>query len=362
VGNTVTSGDKLDADGITLETKHVYLDFNIGKSFNVRTGIMPYKDTIKGLLIDADVPAIITTTKLGAYSLILGFSRFDDDGGARLGDKNKDLFIMDNIYTFTKDTKAAFSYYLLADYAAGTTGFGGTVLDLADANNDIQLHTFALSGETKINTLSLSGFVAMQAGNQKHVNPAGDNTQFHGWAANVAAKMPLGPGTAKTAFLYTSGNNSNNANSYKGWITSSVNSYNESGLMIMARNTANSPTSTDRYIRRNVTNIAVATLGYDAKLSEKLYLNGNAGFGFAPSSNDAPTDKVSGKHNASDYMGTEINLETGYKIYKNLTLRAQAAYMILGGYYKNAASNSLATNGKDPENPYTMRLLASFAF
>lgn len=360
----------LDTDSVNLEVKHVYLDFNLGKSFNTKTGLQAYTDTIKGLFITADVPAIMTTTKLGAYTLGLGFSRFDDDsaGGLnRLGDKNKDLFIMDNKFAFSKDTQAALSYYFLADYAAGTTGYANsaapTVLELGNADAAILLHTFALSGATKVGALNLSGFAAMQAGHQKNAasTVANERRSFHGWAANVAAKMAVGPGTARTALLFTSGDNSTNAGHYKGWVTSSVNAYNEGGMMIIARNTANSPGSTDNYIRRNVTNIALATMGYDAKLSDKLYLNGNVGFGWVPASQAYAGSVLNPNRNGSDFMGTEINLETGYKVYQNLTLRAQAAYMILGGYYDKATLNSAGT-AATPEDPYTMRLHATYAF
>lgn len=359
-GATDISGSDIDTDGLTLVTKHVYLDFNVGKDFNAKLGLMPYKDTIKGLFIDADVPAIYTTSKFGAYTLGVGFSRFADDAGTpaagttpalttRLGGADKDLFILDNTFTINKDTKAALSYYFYADYTAK----GAT----ANVAQDILLSTFALSGETKIAGISLSGFAAMQAGTQKAVvAPAPlSNRSFHGYAANVAAKMAVGPGTAKTAFLFTSGDNSGSASdgSNKGWVTSSVNSYNEGGMMILARNTGNSPTSTDRYIRRNVTNIALLTAGYDAKLSEKLYVNGNLGFAWTPASGAT----VGGTANSSDFMGTELNVETGYKLYKNLTLTAQAAYVMLGGLYKDTA-----TNGNTPENLYSARLHAKYSF
>jgi hypothetical protein len=365
VGN---AGGLLETDTVNLETKHVYLDFNIGKDFNAKLGLMPYQDTIKGLFITADVPAIVTTTTVGAYKLGLGFSRFDDDGTnptgtiVRLGGSNKDLFIMDNTFAISKDTKAALSYYFLADYAAGTTGGIATILDLAKATNPILLHTFALSGESKMGPATLSGFAAMQAGHQKF-NTAGvsNNTYFHGYAANVAAKVAVGSGTAKTALLFTSGDNDNRANNNNGWATSSTTSYNEGGMMIITRSTANSPTSNDRYLRRNLTNVALLSMGYDANLTDKLFANANLGFGWVPASAGSPKNAQTGKHNGCDLMGTEINLETGYKLYSNLTLKAQAAYMFLGGYYKNSATTTtgLANN---PENPYAMRLHAQFSF
>ncbi|MBL0224422.1 MAG: histidine kinase [Geobacteraceae bacterium] len=358
-GRSATAGD-LDTDFTNFELKHMYLDFNLGKNFNSKVGLQAYNDTIKGLFISADLPAIMTTTKMGAYTLGVGFSRFDDDaaasldGSTRLGDKNKDLFIMDNTFAFSKDTKVALSYYFLADYAAGNTGGVASAqngLDLANADNAILLHTFGLSGESKVGPLTLSGFVAAQAGHQKNGAAVGSSKQFHGYAANVAAKAAVGPGTARAAFLFTSGNNSNSASHYKGWVTSSVNTYNEGNMQIMVRDQNNSPSTTDTYLRRNVTNIALLSMGYDANLTDKIFANGNVGFGWTPASGEVAK-------NSSDFMGTELNLAAGYKVSPNLTLKTTAAYMILGGLYDKAD----VTGTKDPENPYSMRLHAQFKF
>lgn len=344
-----TNGVGIDADVVNIEVKHAYLDFNVGSNTNVKLGIQPYKDTLKGVFIDADVAAVVAATKMGSYTLGLGFTRLTDTYGGsttvRNGDLNKDLFIMDNTFNVNKDTKAALSYYFLADYTtAGTKDM---------------VHTLGLSGETKIGPAALSGFVAKQIGHKTAA--ANARTSYHGWAANVAAKIAAGPGSARTGLLFVSGdNNSDAGNAHEnGWANSGVQSYNESGLMILTRNTANSPSNTDQYIRRVITNQAVAFLGYNTNLSEKLNLDGAVGFAWAPASVGAPTDKslAGTPSNASDFMGTELGVTAGYKLYPSLTLQAQGGYMILGGYYKNSA-----TGGSTPENPYTMRLQAKFAF
>lgn len=360
----------LDADGISLETKHVYLDFNLTPNVNVKTGIQPYKDTLKGLFLDADVPAVVTTTKLGAYTLGVGYTRVSEQAAAqtgtptaRLGDLATDIFILDNTFALNKDTKVAFSYYLLADYKT--------------KNAPTNIHTFGLSGESKVGGLTLSGLVALQAGNTKNMTDGtlaastptanGASTYYHGWAANVAAKAAAGPGTFRTALTFVSGDNQQDNRSNRGWQNAGVNSYNESGLMIIARNTAQSPTNTDDYLRRMVTNIALATVGYDANLSDKLFVNSNLGFAWVPASLKGQADtatfkpRFNPKNNGCDFMGTEINTEIGYKLYKNLTLQGQAAYMFLGGFYKNDAMAMDGTTHR-PDNPYTLRLQAKFAF
>lgn len=360
-GKVDMAGGDLDGDGTSLWTKHVYLDFNVGKSFNTKLGLQAYKDQLKGIFIDADVPAVLTTTKLGNYTLGLGFTRYNDmasQGGTttRLGDLDTDLFIMDNSYAINKDTKVGLSYYFLADYKT--------------ANHAKLIHTFGLTGESKVGPVNLSGFVAMQAGHQKNGVALGQNINYHGWAANVAAKAKLGLGTAKTAFLFTSGDNNTKAGSDKGWQNTGVDSYNESGMMILARNTYNSPTSTNGYIREKISNIALLSMGYDAQLTEKFNLNANAGFAWAPASrNYTPafttvaynhTNLTTGRANSGDFMGAEINLEAGYQLYKNLKVMAQAGYAFLGAYYKD--TQGTAADAKDPANPYTMRLQARYSF
>ena len=251
---------------------------------------------------------------------------------------------MDNKFAFSKDTKAALSYYFLADYSV--------------AGTDAKVHTLGLSGETKLGGIELSGFVAKQFG---YANSATSRMTFHGWAANAAAKMNVGPGAARTGLLFVSGDNNDDAGHYNGWYNGNLpQSYNESGLVILTRNTANSPANTDQYIRRYITNQAVAYLGYDAKLTDKFNLDSTVGFAWVPSSANTATSP-NPNNNGSDFMGTEISTTAGYQLYKNLKLMAQAAYMINGGYYKDSITKTNGSVGT-PENPYTMRLQARYSF
>lgn len=362
---------QLDADSITLETKHVYLDFNAG-STNVKVGIQPYKDAFKGIYLDADVSAVATSTKAGQATIGAAFARVNAannasatyptvvtaaDGTTSAGVKtitaaktynefSRDIFLLDTSFAMSKDAKVGMSYYFDADYTT--------------ADKETYIHTLGLNADIKAGALGVSGFAAMQAGHKKGTT----YTNYHGYALNAAANMTAGPGKFKTAILFTSGDegsdNHNNA-----WQTP-LNTYNESGMMLLNRNAAAGGLTTDYALAWSTNNnnhgLVLYTLGYDAKLSPKAYMNGNLGFGWVAKSAGAPVDSKTTKSNASDFMGTELNLETGYKLYDNLTVKAQAAYVFLGGYYKNSAKNSTSTDGKDPENPYTMRLGLSYSF
>lgn len=332
-----TNGVGIDTDVVNIEVKHAYLDFNVGKSFNVKAGMQPYKDTLKGIFVDADMPALMTTTKMGAYTLGFGFSRYSDlNGGTIPGDRTTDLVMLDNKFAFGKDTKAALSYYLL--------GNSNTL------NGESVIHTLGLSGGTKVAGIDLSGFFAMQAGNNK--NLAAPSYYYHGWAANVAAKMKAGPGTARTGFLFVSGDNSTSGDG--AWQTTGVTSYNESGLMILTRNTAYAPGNTNDFIRARISNQAVAYLGYDAKLTEKFGLDTSLGFAWVPDSDTAENPTA----NNGDFMGAEISMNAKYQLYKNLSLQAQAGYMFLGALYKDSINAATDT----PQNPYTMKLQARYSF
>jgi len=354
-GNANSGGD-IDTDAINIEVKHAYLDFNLGKSVNVKLGQQSYKDTLKGLYVDADLPMAYVAVKAGkSYKLGLGYSRFNDTGLAIMtnnrynGKYTADLYVIDNTMTFGKNAKATLSYYLNADNSAQN-------------NSDRKVHTFALGGAAKFGKLTVDGFAAMQAGYRNMNN--GSNTNYHGWAANAVAKMPVGPGTVKVGGLFVSGNTHTDQHNNawqpigsNGAVTSNQtqNSYNDGAMMILTRNTSLVGTNTDAFIRRPITNIVLAHAGYDAKVTDKLSAMANVGMAWVPAS--VGTGAAGNAVNGSDYMGTEINMMAKYQLYKNLDVRLQAAYMMLGSYYKNTS-----TDGRYPADPYTASLGVKYAF
>ena len=153
-------------------------------------------------------------------------------------------------------------------------------------------------------------------------------------------------------------------------------------MMLLNRNAAAGTGTTDYAIAYNTGNgnspatmqgMYLYTLGYDATITPKVYLNTNLGFLWAAKNNTsvkavdttanagaaAGTARNLQARNATNFQGAELNVETGYKMYDNLTLSMQAAYVMLGGYYNNALSYQ---TGKDVENPYTVRTSLIFNF
>ena len=393
-------GGALESDTVNLETKWVYLDFKIpSTTTRVSAGIMPVKDQIKGIFFDADVAGIYTNSKFDNVGLQAGYFRGYDKtyfsyttGKDTTGGKGQDTLTIGALqaqFALSKDANIGGAYYIYDDARGMVTGFG----------SDLQIHTVALTGDAKFGKLALSGFMAYQGGIVKDFTP-GQNAYLNAYALNAAAKMAAGPGTFKTAILYTSGNNASDSSSthLKGWVGTSqsqnnawaaatgTSSYNESGMMLLNRNVAAGTGTTDVAIAYNTGNGATPatmqgmylyTLGYDATITPKVYLNTNLGFLWAAKHNSsvkagdttalaalAAPGETAAQHNArarnaSNFQGAELNVEAGYKMYDNLTLSLQAAYVMLGGYYNNSSSYLV---GKDVENPYTVRTSLIFNF
>ena len=357
----LNGGSDLDTDGINLQTKHAYLDVNVAKGINVKAGLQAYKDSIGGLLVDADLPAVVATTKLGSVNALVGFSRYSDSA-TLLGDQSGNFTFADFSYPVNKDTKIGFSYYLQSDEtptAAVTSSTStanlvtGIVTTASTTAADAYLtkktiHTFALNGSTKIAGVALKGFVAMQNG-ESTKSSTGVTTDYSGYAANIQADTNIAGGDAKLGYLFVSGDTKGTAtdtkNSQFQTLGSTGSTFNEGGMMLMVRNNYFYPTTTAYALKgNNVSNIQLAYAGYSKMLSDKLKATANIGLGWDN------TDVGTTAGTKGDFIGTEVNAELAYKLYPNLNVYAQAGYISLGSQYDTY------------KDPYAVRLGASFSF
>jgi len=373
--NTGDSG-QLDADNVMIETKNVYLDFNLGKNVNVKTGIQTVSDKFKGILYSvADMAGVNVTTKMGALDLntayfrvgqpLLTFGTGNTNGVA--GWNNFDVVVLDAQYNVNKNAKVGAAYYLVSDNTTGAQAAAGTTTNYA-----VTVHTMGVYGSAKVGAATLSGFAAAQSGYEVLQSALGTRLSKSGYAANVAGRIPVGPGTIKAAYLFTSGDDRRDnidtswySLQHNGWTgtnngassSGSLSQYNESGMLLLNRNLTTNATSTSSAFISNMGDIrgtgnSIISVGYDATITPKMFASANAGMAFA-------SKNQSGGVNGSNLKATEVNAEVGYKLYPNLTASVQAAYAFLGGYYNGNVS---ATTGKNAENPYTGRIMLKYAF
>lgn len=348
VTSTDLAGNDIDTDGLNIVTKNAYLDFNAMKGLNLKLGLQAYKDSIGGILVDADLPAIIAQTKVGDINTVLGFARYLDKytttpattgvvDSVLLGDVTGNLSFVDFDYNLNKDTKVGASYYLQMEEStnASTSVFSKKTI-----------HTFGLNAATKIQNVAIKGFVALQNG-ESTVPATSVTTDYSGYAANLQASLPVAGGMAKAGYLFVSGDTESSATKNNQFQTlgSTGSTFNESGMMLMVRNSKFYPTSTSFTLKGNtVSNIELAYLGYNSNLTDKLALSANVGLGW----DNTDVGTTAGRKGA--FIGTEVNAELAYKLYKELSVFAQVGYISLGSQYDAY------------KDPYAVRLGASFSF
>ncbi|NTV51160.1 MAG: carbohydrate porin [Geobacteraceae bacterium] len=317
------TGGALGADSVNIETKNIFLELDY-PMLNTRIGMQGVDDAFKGSIFSADMAGIKVGHSYTNASVAAGFFRWNDsaDSGA-LGKSVNDMFMLDAKYNANKETKVGAAYYYIVDDRA--------------ASNNAKVHSLGLNAEGMIGPLTLNGFAVKQFGD---INAT---TKAKGYELNAGAKYNLGAaGTLRSELLYTSGGNNAFYNADSG---NEGGGFYDNEMVILGRD--KNALTLDAAIVFDGANrgqgVIFFSLGYDYTFSNKLSASANAGFA-------AVTKNTLGASN-SDYLGTEINAETNYKLTPNVTLGARAGYVVLGDYF---------SAGED--NPYDVKLLAKFSF
>ncbi|HEY5974216.1 MAG TPA: hypothetical protein VIU41_05690 [Geobacteraceae bacterium] len=355
-------GGAIGSDTVNLETKNVYLDLKVpSTSTTLRIGMQPFDDAFKGVFVSADMVGIQATASYDKSTALLGFYRFDDQGSyISTGKKTRDMFALDYKYELSKHLKLGGAYYYVNDDRG--TGEPSFLSQQSGLSN--QIHTMGVNGETTMGPLTLDGFFLYQFGTMD----APASNHINAFAGNVGARLKAGPGTARSEFLYTSGDKTANrtdgtTNAYQS--INSTNNDTENGfynneMVILGRDKY--ALTIDNAIVYSSNNkdqgMIFGSVGYDLPITSKFSTSVNAGFAAVAKENgNKPINNNTGKRNSSDYLGTELNVEASYAVYEGVTAVARAAYVVLGDYYRGTANN-----GNDPDNPYGVRFLVQYAF
>jgi len=322
-------GGAIGADQVNIETKNIYLDFNPAKGYNVKLGMMPNNDAFKGILFDTDMAGLlVSSSNCGKFTPTFGVFRFVDDSTNKLGSSTNDMLMLDAKYEVAPNFKLGGAYYLFLD---DTTG------------NDTKMNVLGLNGEYSTGNLTLSGFAVYETGS---IN----NTDVNSFAANVGAAYKVGPGTARAEALYVQGSD-DGKNSF--YAVNGENGFYNNEMVLLGRD--KNAMTTDNSIIFNSGNNGQGQmgiyLGYDLPVTEKLTTAFNVGFASIAEKNGTGNDD-NGK-----YLGTEINAEATYTVLKGLTAGVRAGYAMLGSYYDN-----VTLDGKDPVDPYDIKLMVKYSF
>ncbi|MFZ2948620.1 MAG: hypothetical protein WA003_03955 [Desulfuromonadaceae bacterium] len=352
--NGRNTGGALGADSVNIETKNIFLELNYPE-LKTKIGMQGVDDAFKGTIFSADMAGIQFGHNYNNAGVAAGFFRWNDSGEAYgLGKKANDMFMLDAKYNLSKDLKVGAAYYFIKDdrsngttitpvgaptgYTANGDPIYAAVTTTANPDNDVKVHTLGLNAEGVFGPLTLNGFVVKQFGDYNATTTA------RGYEINVGARYNLGEaGTARSEFLYVSGGkdvffNADNGNEGGGFY--------DNEMVILGRD--KNALTLDAAIVFDGSNrgqgVIVGSLGYDYTFTNKLSASANAGFA-------AVAKNIKGA-GSSDYLGTEINAETNYKLNPNVNLGVRAGYVVLGDYFK----------GTSADNPYDLKVLAKFSF
>jgi hypothetical protein len=351
------SGGALGADSVNIETKNIFLDLNY-PMLSTRIGMQGVDDAFKGSIFSADMAGIKFGHNYTNASVAAGFFRWNDSGADfGLGKKVNDMFMLDAKYNLNKNLKVGGAYYYISDnrsngstttpsalpigqLADGTPIYATTTTFTTTANpdSDAKVHTLGLNAEGVFGNLTVNGFAVKQFGD------LADKSSAKGYELNAGARYNLGEaGTIRSELLYVSGGSNAFYNADSG---NEGGGFYDNEMVILGRD-KNAFTLDAAIVfdgSNNRQGVIFGSLGYDYTFTNKLSASANAGF--------AAVAKNINNKGTSDYLGTEINAETNYKLNQSVTLGARAGYVVLGDYFK----------GTGADNPYDLKLLAKFTF
>jgi hypothetical protein len=392
---TRNNGGGIGADQVNLETKNVYLDFNIPSTkVNVKAGIQGFNDNYKGIIFNNDAAGVVVTSKYNKATAQIAYFRFDDAttspaatpgfgpagyanlggtsaGGAAgsaavvnttVGSRTRDFVNVGGKYNVTDSIKVGADYYLL---------YSDVFRNVADRTD---IHMLGVNAEAKVGPATIDGFFLYQVGQLGNTTAALGNAQTVGaFAGNLGGKVKTGPGTARVNFLYISGDadptHGKDRNDFQTILERSATTAGHAfypGEMLLLLRSKYATAGTDRAVvfdlNNNQQGFIGGFLGYDLNI-DKFFVYSNAGFAAVAKTNgnSAKNQSLSTPKTESQYLGTELNTEIGYKLYDNLAASFQAAYLILGDFYKRSSKTG-AGNPADPENPYSTRVMLTYTF
>lgn len=364
-------GGGLQADTNNLETKNLYVWFRLpAAGFDATVGVQSQPDSYAGTFLAADMAGIFANVRRGPGNLRLGYGKFWENDIARSDDVT--FYLVEGELTPSPEARVGLNFYFLEDqsgklgpttppnrvdvdgtpYPVGGLGGRGGVLPFVPAelagHHGLRLYQPGVDFSLTVGTLTLSGFGYYQFGEAEQDDGSVD---LGGYAADLRADAPLGPGKAFFEGLYVSGDGDPEDRSYESIVTGA--NYNHSAAYYVR---------TDMYIllpnadlvsgfglAYDVANgsagFAHLAAGYRQNLTENL--TGKVGAGWSQATALRHRDVVPANFANSKSMGTELNASLNYRIYKGLEVGVAAAYAFLGSAYDASAENPVAGDPDD---------------
>ncbi len=383
------TGAALEADQINIETKNIYLWFNVpNTSVKFQVGMQNQSDSFGGMIFGvADMAGVFMTGKMEPVDYRLGWSRLEQ--GATVGDVGVDLYVAEVKLSPVKEAKIGLDVYVIRD-ASGDTGYGtatstGNILaqtsatTLRSALRGIYDYTgtaetlvykpsvfyiIGLDGSFDAGVAKLSGYAFYNGGTVKEASFGGgaaEDVDVKAWAADVRADANLGPGKAFIEAAYVSGTGEDSSD-IKSPIT--LSNYALAGsfpltsmdtqILFPNLDDINASAALAYDVQNKLRGIIAVAAGFSMKLTDTL--TGKVGAGYLA---DAKNNIGGG---AKKHKATEINANVNYNVTKGVDVGLYGAYAFLSDWESFSGPGGRADLTKDADNIYKVYARVNYAF
>jgi hypothetical protein len=321
----------ISADGVAVEVKNTYLDFNLNM-LNFKIGTQP-KVIARGFIFDDDFSGIIA--RYAGDTLIVPFiwiRAYEGGPGKDRYDGDVDYFTVDpRILVGESIWLNPLITYIRSNDARGFSGTTG--------NDDVDVWFFGLNADAEFDfgTVWFTGIYEYG----KVDTIVGENVDVKAYLAAVGASVNVGPAAIHGEFFYASGDDDPDDDDAEAFFVPRGQSYYWSEIMGLGvfdnQPSAGSPGD-------QISNVMAANLGVSFSPMEKLSLEFDVWYAVHPEDDT----------NGEDDLGTEVDVKATYKLVENLNLEVVGAYLF--------AEDATSLDGDNKDDPYEVGMRLSFRF
>lgn len=365
------AGGQLGTDGVAgngggVETKQLYVDFKIPDTKSqLRLGLQALGDSYNNIIFFDDMAAASMTGKLGPMDYRVLYSKWNENNAAgdttsaRFSAADTDLYGVDLSHKYGDFAKAGVSAYFLNHN--GGQGNRGTTNGGLTANIPREIWWVGINGDYRFGNFGIEGYFVYQFGD---VNEGVAKQDTEAFAASIKGRMVVKNGDLGLRYIYFS--EDDDATDNNKWQGSNTNGggheFAGENMMIFLVDRDVMNAGKNRFAMRDAVS---AGYGLHAAIATANFKNlpmgtfANLGLGGFWAVDDNPGGDV--VQRSGKTLGYEATAKVGKMFAEKFELSLRGSYAMLGKFYE-VAGPAPAGNNNDPDDAYTVALMARVPF
>lgn len=381
-------GGRIGGDSTNVETKNLYMSVKIPDTpVDFRLGLQGFASPDYALFL-FDGAGLTVNAKMDMFSGQFGYAKLIEGDtstngqnrveavGAVNGENDADFYYLKASAKPIDPLQVGGGLYWVRNRFS--TGTSATSINFASNERDLDFDEYflVLDGSYKLDMLTISGWAATAFGTvedgttDNNGNPK--DVDLGGYAATVKVAGKVSGIGFGARVLYWSGDDDANDDSYDGLYVpfAAVSNARETapfmsdGLMLMLADANTITTGGPGMLSGVAMDAAYRGWGlfgltvngsFAPPALPKAYVKGALGYFMTLEDDQTPGDGHTDMNGKS--LGTEIAVRAGYKLADAVDLSINGAYAMLGDFF-----DETAVNDQDPDDLYTVYLMAKVAF